>query len=196
GWRFGTFERDKMDFVSNFVASLERKRSKILASPKVVTLNKKTGNILVGSIIPYEITVPSEGTVTRSVQLQEIGLGVEFTPIVHSDDSITMYLKPRVATFTGFSPAGFPIVSTREAKTILRIHDGDTIIIGGLLQDEELVTKAGIPFVKDWPIIGELFSSRKKTRTKTEIVILAEVTILRPGSPATAEAAAGAGGPG
>jgi len=193
GYRFGRFVRSPLGpFSASLEALVSESKAKILAEPNMTTQTEKTGHILVGSIIPYETTVPGEGTVTRSVNFQEIGLSLDFTPIVHSDDTVQLWLNPKVSTFTGFTPQGYPEVSTREASTILHVNDREIIVLGGLFQDQEIVTKSGIPFLKDWPIIGQLFSFRDKSRIKTEIVFMAEITILRP----ALAAAAGAGGAG
>ncbi|MFQ6131596.1 MAG: secretin N-terminal domain-containing protein [Armatimonadota bacterium] len=198
GYKFGRLIRDTLDpFSAIFSAITTDTKARILAEPKIVAEHEKTGSILVGSIIPYETTIPGEGTVTRSLNFQEIGLSIEFLPIVHSDDTVQLYLVPKVSTFTGFTPAGFPEVSTREAATIMHIADGEIIVVGGLFQDEEIVTKSGVPFLKDWPLIGELFSFRSKSRIKTEIIFMAEITIVRrPAAGSAVAAAAGAEGAG
>ncbi len=184
GWKFGRLTRSPLTFSSVFDAIEERSDAKILAQPKVVAANERRGHILVGSVIPYEVAVAGAGTVTRSVQFQEIGLSLDFVPIVHSDNTVEVFLEPKVSTFTGFTPQGYPEVSTREAGSVLHLSDGDTFVLGGLFQDEMIVTKSGIPFLKDWPIIGELFRSRSKSRQRTEIVFLAKLEIIRRGSPA------------
>ena len=73
----------------------------------------------------------------------------------------------------------------------MRVSDGDVIAIGGLLRDEEVKTLSGIPFLKDIPLFGELFKKRQTQRRKSEVVVFAEVKLLRPGAaPVSAEAPA------
>jgi type II secretory pathway component GspD/PulD (secretin) len=185
GWRFGKFIRDPLTFSSILTAVDTKARTRILSNPKIVVESTKRGSILVGEIIPFETSVPGEGTVTRSLNFQEVGLGVDFTPVVKSDGNIQMYLRPHVSNFGEFTPSGFPRISTRETETILSARDGDTIIIGGLLQEQDIITKSGIPFLQDFPLVGELFRQRTKSRQKTEIVIMATVELLAPGAPAS-----------
>jgi len=76
----------------------------------------------------------------------------------------------------------------------VRVRDGDVIVIGGLLRDEELKTLSGIPFLKDIPLFGELFKRHNTTKKKSEVVIFAEVNIIRPGeAPASGPLAEGKG---
>ena len=184
GWRFGTFIRDPWTLSAMVTAVDSKARTRVLSSPKIVVESTKLGKILVGSIIPFETSVPGEGTVTRSLNFQEVGLGVDFAPVVKSDGTIEMYIRPHVSNFAEFTPSGFPRIDTREATTIMWAKDGDTIIIGGLLQEQESITKSGIPFLRDFPFIGELFSQRTKSRQKSEVVIMATIELLAAGSPA------------
>ncbi len=200
GFNFGKIIRGAWNsagagsFQAQLNALLKTTNSTILSRTKLVAVNGKSADFLVGDIIPYEVSVAGDGTVTRSVEFENIGLELKFSPTVDTKDQITIFLAPEVRTFTGFTPQGYPMVATREAKTIVRVSDGDIIVIGGLLRDEELKTLSGIPFLKDIPLFGELFRQRQTTKKKSEIVVFAEVELLRPGeAPASGEPAAGEG---
>ncbi len=195
GFKFGRFTRAPLNasgsgsFTASFEAMMTNSNATILSRTTLVAVNGKSANFLVGEIVPYEVAVAGDGTVSRSVEFQEIGLGLKFGPIVDANDKITLFLAPQVRSFSGFSPQGYPIVATREAQTIVRVADGDVIAIGGLLRDEELKTLSGIPLLKDIPFFGELFKKRQKQRRKSEVVVFAEVKLLRPeAAPASAEA--------
>ena len=178
GFKFGRIRRDPMTFQATMQALQKNSRSKILARPKLVAVSGKTADILVGQRIPFETTIPGEGTVTRSVNFQDVGLGLTFTPVVGSDGAITLYIAPMVSSFQSFSPQGYPIVSTRQASTIVRCHTGDMIVIGGLLNEDETKVLSGIPFLKNIPVLGELFKARDNRRTRTDLVIFAQVELL------------------
>jgi type II secretory pathway component GspD/PulD (secretin) len=167
-------------FVSTFDASAENSNTTILSRTTLVAMQGKTANFLVGQIVPYETHVAGDGTVTTSVEFEEIGLGLKFAPTVDAQGNISVYIAPRVRSFSGFSPAGYPIVATREAETIMRCQDGDTIAIGGLLRDEEIRSLSGIPLLKDMPVFGELFKKRQTQKRKSEVIVFAEVKLLRP----------------
>ena len=168
-------------FNSTFDAQSVESKTTVLAKTTLVAINGKAANFLVGDIIPYEVTVAGDGTISSSVEFEEIGLGLDFAPSVDRDGLITVFLSPSVRSFSGFSPNGYPIVATREADTIVRVRDGDTIVIGGLLRDEELKTLTGIPFLKDIPFFGNLFKHRQHQKRKSEVVVFAEVRLLQPG---------------
>ena len=200
GFSFGKFARSALNaagsgaFQATFDALMKQTNGQVLSRTKLVAVNGKSANFLVGEIVPYETAVAGDGTVTRSVNFQQIGLGLKFSPNVDKDGNVTLFLSPQVTAFTGFSPQGYPIVSTREAQTIVRVRDGDVIVIGGLLRDEELKTLSGIPFLKDIPLFGELFKRHNTTKKKSEVVIFAEVNIIRPGeAPASGPLAEGKG---
>ncbi|MBM3497821.1 MAG: hypothetical protein FJX74_04035, partial [Armatimonadetes bacterium] len=114
-------------FQSAFDAQAENTDTTVLSRTSLVALQGKTANFLVGQIVPYETRVAADGTVTSSVEFQEIGLGLKFAPTVDAQGNISIYISPRVRSFQGFSPAGYPIVATREAQTILRCRDGDVV---------------------------------------------------------------------
>jgi len=200
GFNFGKIVRGALNvagagpFQATLDAVLKNTNSTILSRTKLVAVNGKSAEFLVGDIIPYEVAVAGDGTVTRSVEFENVGLGLKFSPTVDTKDQITIFIAPQVRSFSAFTPQGYPIVSTREAQTIARVSDGDIIVIGGLLRDEELKTLSGVPFMKDIPLFGELFKKRQTTRKKSEIVVFAEVKLLRPGAaPASGQPAEGEG---
>jgi type II secretory pathway component GspD/PulD (secretin) len=186
GFKFGKIIRSPMNatgagaMTSTFEAAVTDTNTTVLSRTTLRALQGKTANFLVGDIIPYEITIAGDGTVSRSVEFQEIGLGLKFSPTVDSQGRISVYLEPHVRSFTGFSPQGYPIVATREAKTIVQVRDGDMVAIGGLLRDEEIRTLSGIPFLKDIPLFGELFRKRQLQKKKSEVVVFAEIKLVRP----------------
>ena len=197
GFKFGKISRAALNsggsgsFTASFEAMVTGSNATILSRTKLVAVNGKSASFLVGEIVPYEIAVAGDGTIKSSVEFQEIGLGLKFGPNVDSSDQITLFLAPHVRSFSGYSPQGYPVVVTREAETIVRVSDGDVIAIGGLLRDEEVKTLSGIPFLKDIPLFGELFKKRQTQRRKSEVVVFAEVKLLRPGAaPVSAEAPA------
>jgi type II secretory pathway component GspD/PulD (secretin) len=186
GFSFGKFVRAPMNatgaggFTGTFDALAQNTDTTILSRTTLIALQGKTANFLVGDIVPYETHVAGDGTVTSSVEMEEIGLGLKFAPTVDAQDGITLFISPRVRSFSGFSPQGYPIIATREAQSILRCKDGDVIAIGGLLRDEEVKSLSGIPFLKDIPFFGELFKKRQTQKRKSEVVVFAEVKLLRP----------------
>ncbi len=178
GMSFGKYSRGAFDFSAILDLVQRDQNNKILARPTLIALHGKDATLLVGERIPYEISIPAAGTVTRSVAFEEVGVKLNFNATVASDNSVTLYIAPEVSSILGFTPQGYPDVSTRQASTYMRLHDGDSIVIGGLLQEEDLETMQGIPFLRKIPIFGKLFEHRRHTKRTTELVIIATIEVL------------------
>ncbi|MBU5613315.1 type IV pilus secretin family protein [Geomonas azotofigens] len=137
---------------------------KIISTPKVVTLNNKAAKISQGQSIPYQ-TTSAEGTKTEFV---EAALTLEVTPHITADGSVSMKIKASNNSPGTGSP---PPINKKEATTELVVSNGDTTVIGGIYVDNETVSDTGIPFLADIPLLGWLFKSNSKQKTKTELLI-------------------------
>ncbi|HCF93235.1 MAG TPA: hypothetical protein DER58_12305, partial [Firmicutes bacterium] len=105
------------------------------------------------------------------------------TPRINKGGDITLYLKPEVSTITSTTAEGYPSISTREVETVLRVKDGETIIIGGLMRQTDLDTIYKLPILSDLPIIGNFFKFNSKSTTpKTELVFFITPKITDQGS--------------
>lgn len=160
----------------------EEHKSRSIARPNITTLNGQEGKILVGDKVPVKIsTTDSNGVNNVSVQFIEVGVKLLITPRVNRDGDVTLYLKPEVSTITSTTSEGMPSISTREVETILRVKDGQTIIIGGLLRQTDLETVYKLPLIGDLPVLGKLFQFKgKSTAPQTELVFFITPRILRP----------------
>ncbi|WP_224981735.1 type IV pilus secretin family protein [Geomonas agri] len=137
---------------------------KIISTPKVVTLNNKAAKISQGQSIPYQ-TTSAEGTKTEFV---EAALTLEVTPHITADGSVSMKIKASNNSPGAGSP---PPINKKEATTELVVSNGDTTVIGGIYVDNETETDTGVPFLADIPLLGWLFKSNSKQKTKTELLI-------------------------
>ncbi len=187
GWKFGKFVRTPLSrsgagsFFGSFSAEEVIQDGTVLARPTVAAYNGTRAKILIGDTYPYEVTkIGLEGTATRSVEEREVGVGIEFMPSVASDGSVLLWLAPQVSLFTAWTPQGYPIVSTRQTSNIVRVRDGEVVVIGGLLRDEEIKTSSGIPLLKEIPILGELFKRRSHSKRKSEVVVFVEIHVVQP----------------
>lgn len=155
--------------------------TKILSSPRITALNGKEARILVGTkevYVTLSATTSSSTTLTptsESVQFIEVGVKLYVTPIINENGFVSMKIRPEVSSVTGMvtSPLGskIPIVGTTEAETSVMIKDGVTLIIGGLMKDEKIEGKAGIPLLKDIPLIGLFFGRKSSEMKKTELIV-------------------------
>jgi len=137
---------------------------KIISTPKVVTLNNKAAKISQGQSIPYQ-TTSAEGTKTEFV---EAALTLEVTPHITADGSVSMKIKASNNSPGTGSP---PPINKKEATTELVVSNGDTTVIGGIYVDSDTESDTGVPFLSDIPLLGWLFKSNSKLKTKTELLI-------------------------
>ncbi len=176
---------------NNYTALVEALKrignTNILSSPSILTLNNQEAKILVGSTRPYvttTTTTPSSGPTTTAETINFIDVGVKLyvTPTVHKDGFITMNIRPEVSSVLDeLETSGgnaIPIVKTSEAETTVRIKDGVTIVIGGLIEDSESETRKKVPLLGDIPILGAAFRNRDTSTTKTEIAIFLTPRII------------------
>jgi len=155
-------------------------KSRTLSSPRLAVINNQEASILIGTTTPYttNATVTNTATTTTSATVSFIDTGVKLhvTPTIHDDGYITMKIKPEISNqeATPYAVPGggtIPIVDTSEVQTTVRVKDGVTIIIGGLMKDELTYSKNKVPVLGDLPIIGKAFSNVDRNMQKTEIVI-------------------------
>lgn len=168
----------------NYEATIEALKSvgdtNILSSPSVMAVNNQEAKILVGSTQPYvttTVTTPASGptTTAESVTFIDVGVKLYVTPTIHKDGFITMKIRPEVSsvldTLQTSENNEIPIVETSEAETTVRIKDGTTIVIGGLIKDEKADSTSKVPLLGDIPLLGSAFRNRSKSTIKTEIAI-------------------------
>ncbi|QGY80282.1 type II secretion system secretin GspD [Sphingorhabdus lacus] len=158
--------------------------SNLLATPHIVTLNNQKAKFLVGQEVPVstgeQLSANFENAF-RTVQRQEVGIKLEVTPQVNSQGDVKLFLKQEVSSVAGpvSSRSSDLILNKREFETTLTVGDGQLLAIGGLLNDDERRTIERIPLLSDIPLIGELFKSRSRSRSKTNLMVFIRPTILR-----------------
>jgi len=156
-------------------------KSRTLSNPRLAVINNQEASILIGTTIPYTTSstiTPASGPTTTSDSVNFIDTGVKLhvTPTIHDDGYITMKIKPEISNeetkpFTAPDGSIIPIVDTSEVQTTVRVKDGVTIIIGGLIKNEYINNQNKIPVLGDLPIIGKAFNNVDRNLEKTEIVI-------------------------
>lgn len=154
--------------------------ARVLANPKIATLNGKEASMLIGSRIPYVVTgttfAGGGAAQTQSIQKEEVGIKLRITPLINADGYITTEIDPEVSLVSGFKGpnADLPVVDTRQASTTVRLKDGNSVIIGGLLSETKTHDVTKLPILGQIPLLGVLFQHHSITTTKTDLVI--EVT--------------------
>ncbi len=150
----------------------ERGKAQVLAKPTIAAISGEEASIFVGDEVPITREIRQEdGSVTIELdEYKQAGVDLKVTPRISSDGFISIHVMPEVSTFTGMV-GRFPEVRTRRAETTVRVKDGQPIMIGGLLQEEELEELRRIPLLADLPILGKLFEWKKTDSMKTEMNI-------------------------
>ena len=155
-------------------------RTNILSNPRITVINNEEAKILVGSNKPYvtsQTTQSASGpaTTAETVNFIEVGVKLFVTPTIHGDGYVTMKIRPEVSSaansLTTSTNNEIPIVETSQAETTVMVKDGATIVIGGLIKEEDARTINKVPLLGDVPLLGHVFRSESKTKEKTEIVI-------------------------
>jgi len=160
---------------------LEDSDTNVLASPRIRVRNREKAKIMIGSRVPVitnAVTPVSTGTpvITGSVQYLDVGLQLEVEPDIHLDNEVVIKVKLEVSNIikqvqnTDSGTVAYE-VGTRNANTVLRLKDGETQILAGLISDEDRKTASKVPGLGQIPVIGRLFSSHKDDGIKTEIVL-------------------------
>lgn len=145
---------------------------KIISTPKVMTVNNKAAKISQGQMVPYQNTSSTEGIKTEFI---EAALSLEVTPHITSDGSVTMKIK---ASNNSVGAGATPQVNKKEATTELVVKNGETSVIGGIYVDSETEGDSGVPYLSEIPLLGWLFKSNTKNKTKNELLIFITPKIL------------------
>lgn len=159
-------------------------RTNILSSPRVMARNGETATIQVGDEVPIitsQQTTPIAGSTTstttgllQSIQYRSTGVVLKVKPIIHGSDRVELEISQEVSnpvsTTTGVTNS--PTISTRKVETKLSIRDGATILLGGLMKNNQTRGESGIPLLKDIPGVGQLFRTNSDEDVKTELLVL------------------------
>lgn len=160
----------------------------ILASPRIRARNKEKAKILIGDRIPTitnTVTPVATGVpvITGSVQYQDVGLKLEFEPEVYSAEEVGIKVSLEVSSiaqqFTDAQGGRSYQIGTRNAQTALRLRDGETQILGGLISDQERNTADKVPGLGQLPLLGRLFGNNSGSHNKTELIMAITPHIIR-----------------
>ena len=172
----------------------EDSESNILSTPSLTVNDNVQGSILFGQEIPIstgEALSNNFDNAFRTIQRQNVGIELEVKPQINAGNQVKLDIRQEVSSIVGPVSNDFNelIINKREVKTTVTVRDREIIALGGLLDDNERRTIQKIPLLGDIPIIGELFKSRGRERTKTNLMVFIRPTILRTAEDAQAIAA-------
>lgn len=158
--------------------------SNVLSTPSIMTLDNQEAKILVGQEVPMttgEALSPNFDNAFRTVQRQDVGVQLQVKPQINAGGAIKLFLRQEVSSIAGPVATGSSdlIINKREIETTVTVDDGDIIALGGLIDENERRTIEKVPLLGDIPVVGELFKSRSRSRTKTNLMIFIRPTIVR-----------------
>ena len=158
-------------------------RGEIISSPRLITANQREATIEQGVEIPYQESSSSGATTT---QFKKAVLSLKVTPQITPDNRVILDLtvaKDSVGQLVASATGGFvPSIDTREIVTQVLVNDGQTVVLGGILETERRDNEQKVPWLGDVPVLGRLFKTTSKTDNKDELLIFVTPRILREGA--------------
>ena len=170
-------------FNATLNALISKGKAKVLAKPHIITIPGREANIFIGDHIPVQTEKhDSSGTYTATEYL-DAGIKLQYLPLISTDGKmVTARVHTEVSTPVLISELKNYRITSRTADTHVRMYSGQTLVIGGLISEEEQNTLQKIPFLGDLPLLGKLFSNRTKKSTKVEVILLLTPHITEPGT--------------
>jgi type IV pilus assembly protein PilQ len=174
GFKVGFVSSD----VSIFLNALEAvSNTMVLANPKVLTLNKQQGEVLVGREDGYLTTTVTDTTAVQTVEFLQTGTRLVFRPFIADDGYIRMEIHPEDSS--GTVVGGLPSKSTTEITTNILVKDGNTVILGGLFRESSTTGKRQVPGLGNVPVVGALFRNQEDRTFREEIIIMLTPHIVK-----------------
>ena len=159
-------------------ALISKGRAQILATPKLVTLNNKEADLLIGETYPIVFNTSVLGG--QNVQFVDIGVKLRLTPTIGPGGTVTAELHPEYSEIEGMTDTGYPIIANRRIDSTLRANDGQTIVLGGLMRDVDSETVTKIPGLSQIPVLGKFFQNKQASHERDEIVFLITPHVIYP----------------
>jgi general secretion pathway protein D len=160
--------------------------TRTLANPQLRTTDGISSQARFGEQVPVPVTTftpfATGGTAQQpitSFNYQNVGVNIDITPRTHHDDDVSLTLKIAVTNISGTGFGGLPTFGNREINTVIRLRDGETNMLAGLIRDDERQSLAGVPGLSDIPLVGRLFAHSQKSTDQTDIILTLTPHIIR-----------------
>jgi type IV pilus assembly protein PilQ len=174
-----TYGKGVLNALNLRISALERIGSvKNIAKPSVLTINGQKATIKQGIQVPYQSTAAVGSATVSTVQFKDVVLQLDVTPIVSPDGRIMMEIELKRDTLGIQTPSG-PTINTKEIKTKIIVEDGQTIVIGGVIDDQSNTTNEGIPGLVRVPLLKYLFGQERVNTRNSELLIFITPLIVR-----------------
>jgi type II secretory pathway component GspD/PulD (secretin) len=185
--RFQALSRTPISFTAQLNLLIQNGKGRVLADPRITTLSGRTASIRAGDTISIlTTTAGNAGTIaTTQVQSFQTGVQLDITPVVDSEGGIMVALHPVVNSLIGTNN-GVPEISTRDTQTTVHLRDDETLVIGGLIQENDTRTTTKVPILGDIPLLGRAFRNDQVHTSRNELIIVVTPHIVKPGTSAMA----------
>lgn len=157
---------------------------KVISSPSLMVLDNHTATMAVGDQVPVLTSttdiLTTTGAVTSTVQYRDTGVSLAVTPSVNSGNLVTMQIDQTMTDQSATTGANNqPVFLQRQIGSKVAVRSGETIVLGGLIKDNRTSGKAGVPVLKDVPLLGNLFSNTNNTGKRTELLVVITPKVVR-----------------
>ncbi|MCS6998865.1 MAG: pilus assembly protein [Aquificaceae bacterium] len=174
-----TYQRGMLNALNLRISALERvNNARSIAKPSVVTINGQKATIRQGTQIPYQTAaVGGGGTAVPNVQFRDVVLQLDVTPVISPDGRILMEIELKRDTLGIQTPQG-PAINTKEIKTKIIVEDGQTVVLGGVIDNQDNLTDEGVPKLIRVPLLKYLLGQERVQKLDTELIIFITPTII------------------
>jgi general secretion pathway protein D len=158
--------------------------SNILSTPSLMTLDNETASIIVGSEIPIttgEALGDNNANPFRTIERMDVGVQLNIQPQISEGDTIKLFITQEVSSVEGVVSPNVPelITNKRRIETTVTVDDGEILVLGGLIENNEQVTVNKVPFLGDLPLLGAAFRSQARSNRRTNLMVFIRTTIVR-----------------
>ena len=181
---FGRLSRDVVKFNAALEAAILQNKARLLASPKIIALYNHRARIFIGDEVTYLLgtKINQNGTTLEAGQVN-VGVELNVVAVANPDGTINLKVNPEVGSLlqldTQANGISLPRISRRTVNTSVRLKDGETLVIGGLLSETESKSIRKLPILGDLPFLGQLFRRDGRDRSRSELVITLRASIVR-----------------
>ena len=171
-----------LSFSVTLNAAINNNQARVLSDPRITTVSGRTASVRAGDQISVLTTSGGSGVpTTTQLQTFQTGVTLDITPIVNSNNYITITLHPSVNSLSGYNN-GVPQISTRDTTTTVGLQDDQTLVIGGLIQDTDTVVIDKVPVLGDIPLVGKLlFQNKQINKEHDQVIVTVTPHIVRMG---------------
>ncbi|MFG0240088.1 MAG: hypothetical protein ACF8CY_03390, partial [Gimesia chilikensis] len=152
----------------------------LIASPQLRALNKQKAELIIGDRISYSTVTQNGNTSIQNVNFLDSGIVLNLRPFITPDGQIRMEIHPERSSATINSSTNLPDLKTTEVTTNVMVRDGNTVVIGGLIEERVSDTKNQVPLLGAIPVIGNAFRQQREITTRSELIVLITPRIVHP----------------